>query len=179
MRLYGVARMPMLTEPSIPVIDLSALFLGASMDRDRTDQAIATAAATVGFVVARGFPADVPIDRRSRMDLLRLFELPEREIRPLWRRKFDASHSNVYRGWFPLQRGFLTSKEGIDLGPDVAYGQSVLRDDDPLREATPLPAEEVLPGWRESIARYYRGMLYASQALMRSIARSLDLPEHF
>jgi hypothetical protein len=44
-----------------------------------------------------------------------------------------------------LQTGHLTSKEGIDLGADVAYGTAVVRDDDPLREATPLPPESDLP----------------------------------
>jgi isopenicillin N synthase-like dioxygenase len=169
----------MMTAPSIPVIDVSALFLDASAARDRTDEAIVSAAATVGFFVARDFPVSTPIDRASRRELLRLFELPESQTKPLWRQKFDASNSNVYRGWFPLQRGFLTSKEGMDLGPDVAYGPAVVRDDDPLREATPLPPEHALPGWREAVARYYRGMVQVSEALMRSIARSLKLPEHY
>jgi isopenicillin N synthase-like dioxygenase len=166
-------------EPSIPAIDVSALSAGASAERDRTDQALASAAATAGFFVARGFSPGLPIDRRSRSDLLRLFQLSERDLRPLWRQKFDPSHRNLYRGWFPLQRGFPTSKEGIDLGPDVAYGSSLVRDDDPLREATPLPSEDALPGWRESVARYYLAMVQLSQALMRSIARSLKLQEHF
>jgi isopenicillin N synthase-like dioxygenase len=144
-----------------------------------TDRAIADAAATAGFFVAYGFPSSVPIDRDSRARLLRIFELPEDGIRPLWRQKFDPSHANVYRGWFPLQRGFLTSKEGIDMGPDLAYGSSVVREDDPLREATPLPSELALPGWREQAARYYLGMIEASEALMHSVARSLGLPGSF
>ncbi len=169
----------MSTDLSIPVIDVSALFGAPSPARDRTDQAIMAAAATSGFLVARGFSPDIPIGRNARADLLRLFQLSEREIRPLWRQKFDPSNKNVYRGWFPLQKGFLTSKEGIDLGPDVAYGASVVRDDDPLRESTPLPAADVLPGWRDSVARYYLAMVHASQALMRSMARGLSLQEHF
>lgn len=137
------------------------------------------AAAACGFFAAQGFPADIPIDRRSRADLLRVFQLPERDIRPLWRQKFDASHANAYRGWFPLQQGFLTYKEGIDLGPDVAYGPAVLREGDPLQEPTPLPPADVLPGWHDSVARYYHAMVRASQALMRAIARGMSLPEHF
>jgi isopenicillin N synthase-like dioxygenase len=165
------------SQPPIPVIDVSALFLGASAERTQTDQAILRAAAAPGFFLAYNFPRRIPIGRESRMDLLRLFELPEDELRPLWRRKFNASHANVYRGWFPLQSGFLTSKEGIDLGPDVAYGSSLVRIDDPLQEATPLPSEQALPGWRESVARYYLGMVEISQGLMHSIARSLNLGE--
>ncbi len=169
----------MATEPSIPGIDVSALFGAPTAARDRTDQAIMDAAATSGFFVARGFPPNVALDRDTRDSLLRLFQLPQSEIRRLWRQKLDPSHPNVYRGWFPPQKGFLTSKEGIDLGPDVAYGPSVVHEDDPLREATPMPSPTFLPGWREEIAQYYLGMVHASQTLMRSIARGLELHEHF
>jgi isopenicillin N synthase-like dioxygenase len=164
---------------SIPSIGIAPLFDDASPARDRADRAIVEAAAEVGFFVACGFPTGLPVNRTARADLFRLFGLRDDEIRPLWRQKFDASHPNVYRGWFPRQRGFLTSKEGIDLGPDVAYGPSVTCEGDPLREATPLPRESILPGWRKAAANYYLGMVRISQALMRSIARSLALPEGF
>jgi isopenicillin N synthase-like dioxygenase len=163
------------------MIDVSSLFLSegesARMDRARTDEAILRAAASPGFFLARNLPHTLPIDRDSRAGLLRLFDLPEREIRPLWRKKFDPSHANVYRGWFALQAGFLTSKEGIDVGPDVAF--PLARSEDPLQEPTPLPREEALPGWRAAAARYYLGMIEISRALMHSIARSLHLADDF
>ncbi len=164
---------------SIPAIDISSLFGAPSLERDRIDQAIMTAAATSGFMVVRGLPPDVPAGREARADLLRLFQLPESETRKLWRQKFDASHPNVYRGWFPLQTGFLTAKEGIDMGADVAYGAAVVSSDDPLREATPLPSPDALPGWRESVSAYYRAMEKVSQGLMRAVARGLTLEERF
>jgi len=169
----------MLSQSSIPVIDVSSLFSGDGVDRTRTDEAILRAAATPGFFLARNFPNTVPVDRESRLELLRLFDLPAAQVRPLWRKKFDSSHANVYRGWFASQVGFLTSKEGIDMGPDVAYGSSVVRADDPLQELTPLPSEDALPRWREAVGSYYRGMVETSQALMHSIARSLNLAENF
>ncbi len=164
---------------SIPFVDIRPLFGERSSERSRADQAIMAAAATTGFMVATGLPSDIPAGRAVRADLLRLFQLPEQETRKLWRQKFDAAHSNVYRGWFPLQKGYLTAKEGIDMGPDVLYGASVVGEDDPLREATPLPPAEALPGWRESVAAYYAGMDKVSKALMRAIARGLSLDEHF
>ena len=169
----------MARDPCIPHIDVSALFGAPSAARERTDQAIKDAAATSGFFVAQGFPPNIPVGRDTLRDLLRVFRLPPSEIRRLWRQKFDPSHPNVYRGWFPPQQGFLTSKEGIDLGPDVAYGPSVVRVDDPLREATPLPSPALLPGWREVVANYYLGMVHTSATLMRSIARGLGLQERF
>src|SRR5277367_1391728 len=164
---------------SIPFIDIRPLFGDQSPERDLTDRAVNAAAATPGFMVVRGMPPDVPSGGAVRADLLRLFQLPADETRKLWRQKFDPAHRNVYRGWFPLQKGFLTAKEGIDLGADVLHGASVVREGDPLRELTPLPSEDALPGWRRSVAAYYRGMEKVSESLMRSIARGLSLEEQF
>src|SRR5581483_2834761 len=46
-------------------------------------------------------------------------------------------------------------------------------------EATPLPSEESLPGWRADVRAYYHAMEKACEVLMRSIARSLGLAEHY
>ena len=164
---------------TIPILDVGPLFGPPSPARGLADQAVMSAAATFGFLVARGFPADIPTGPSVRAQLLRLFQLPASETRKLWRQKFDAAQPNVYRGWFPLQTGFLTAKEGIDMGADVLYGNAVVHAEDPLREATPLPPAEILPGWRESVGAYYGAMERVSQSLMRSIARGLSLDEHF
>jgi isopenicillin N synthase-like dioxygenase len=164
---------------SIPFIDISSLFGDPSAARDLADHAIMAAAAAPGFMVVAGLPPDIPTGCAARSDLLRLFELPEDETRKLWRQKFDAAHPNIYRGWFPLQKGFLTAKEGIDMGADVVHGAAVIRSEDPLREATPLPPAAALPGWREAVAAYYCAMEKVSQALMRAIARGLALDECF
>lgn len=163
----------------IPCIDINALFAESSAARAAADTAVQEAAAVSGFMLVHTFPDDVPVGAAARAPLLRLFDLPADQIRALWRQKFDPAHRNVYRGWFALQTGYPTSKEGIDMGPDVAHGAGVVEPSDPLREATPLPDESALPGWRSAVAEYYRGMEKVSQALMRSIARSLGLPERY
>jgi isopenicillin N synthase-like dioxygenase len=163
----------------IPSIDISALFAAVPSVRTAADRAIMEAAVDGGFMLIHGLPENAGDDAAARAELLRVFDLPPQALRPLWRRKFDPTHVNVYRGWFPLQRGFPTAKEGMDLGPDVAYGAAVVDASDPLREATPLPPDHVLPGWRAAVAAYYRGMERIATALMRSIARGLELPVHF
>jgi isopenicillin N synthase-like dioxygenase len=168
-----------LMNSSIPFIDIGSLFGDRSDARDLADQAIMAAAGMPGFMVVRGLPADIPTGDAARSNLLRLFELPEAERRKLWRQKFDPAHTNIYRGWFPLQQGFLTAKEGIDMGADVVHGAAVIRSEDPLREATPLPPAAALPGWREAVRTYYLAMEKVSQALMRAIARGLTLDECF
>ncbi len=169
----------MATQDLIPSIDVRALFGADAAARQATDQAIMAAAVSSGFMLVHAVPDAVPTGAHARAQLLRLFDLPPEVLRPLWRQKFAPGHRNVYRGWFPLQRGFPTAKEGIDMGTDVAHGPAAVVASDPLREATPLPAEQALPGWRAAVAAYYRGMELLANALMQSIARGLGLPEQF
>jgi isopenicillin N synthase-like dioxygenase len=164
---------------AVPLIDVRALFGEAGAARAAADAAILAAAGEVGFMSIAGVPAATPLGRAARAALLEIFTLGEQALRPLWRRKFAPRNPNIYRGWFVLQPGNLTAKEGIDLGADVAYGAAVVCADDPLREPTPLPAEAQLPGWRAAAAAYYLAMERVSRALLQSIARSLGLEEHY
>jgi len=163
----------------IPSIDISALFAPDPIARAASDQAVMSASADSGFMLVSGLPDDLPVGAAARSQLLRILDLPAQESRRLWRKKFDPTHANVYRGWFPLQRRFPTAKEGIDIGPDLVYGNSVVDSADPLREATPLPPEQILPGWRVAAAAYYCAMAKVAGALMRSIARGLGLTESY
>src|ERR1051325_9164781 len=161
----------------IPRIDISSLFEAASPGRAEIDAAIMAAASDSGFMTVCGLPADIPMGPGARRSVLRLFDLPAAETRTLWRQKFDPGHRNVYRGWFPLQNGAETYKEGIDIGPDIAYGPAAVDPADPLREATPLPPEHLLPSWRASAAPYFLAMERVAQALMHALGRGLGLPE--
>ena len=163
----------------VPRIDVAPLFGPPCAARDAVDRAVLAAAAGTGFMVVRGLPPGAPLDAATRTRLLSVFSLPGEATRPLWRRKFEPANPNIYRGWFPLQHGERTHKEGIDIGPDIAR-PGTIASDDPLREATPLPREDALPGWRAAAAAYYLAMEQAGRALMRSIARGLCLPDdHF
>jgi len=170
---------PVLLRMSVPVIDIAPLFELPTTARDDTDRAILAAAHEIGFLHIVGLPPDMPLGAQSRAQLLRIFSLEPSAQRRLWRQKFEPGNANVYRGWFPLQPGNVTAKEGIDLGADVVYGGAVICSGDPLREATPLPTEASLPGWRAAVSLYYAAMERVCRALMHSIARSLQLPEDF
>jgi isopenicillin N synthase-like dioxygenase len=164
---------------TIPRIAVGPLFGGPSGDRDCVDRNIFKAATQVGFMTIATVPGDEVITTETRQRLLEIFSIDEIETNKLWRRKFNPSHANVYRGWFPAQVGTVTYKEGIDLGPDVAYGKRVVDGSDPLREATPMPSESSIPGWHAIIAHYYRAMERLAQLLMQSIARGLGLMDHY
>ncbi len=162
---------------TIPSVDVGALFGGTSPARDATDRAIFQAAIASGFMIITGLPAEIAPSQPRRKDLLRLFTLTAADKGKLLRRTFDPSRPNLYRGFFPLQAGGNTYKEGIDMGPDVAYPDWRADPSDPLTETTPLPDEAALPGWRTAVHAYYIGMEHLGATLMRSLARSLNLDE--
>jgi isopenicillin N synthase-like dioxygenase len=159
----------------IPVVDVAPLFRSDPAAQAAADRALFAGAQDSGFLCIRGLPPEVPLGSAARARLLAIFALGEADRRRLCRRKFAPENRNVYRGWFPIQPGNLTSKEGIDLGGDIARGPGSTVHGDPLREASPLPQEDRLPGWREAAAVYYRAMEGVAEALMRSLARSLGL----
>jgi isopenicillin N synthase-like dioxygenase len=165
---------------SIPLLDVAPLFDTEPTAWEAPDRALLTAARDIGFVCIRGLPDDAAPGPAERARLLAIFGLDAAGKRRLHRRKFAPENPNVYRGWFPLQPGNLTSKEGIDMGGDLVYGSGITAPADPLREPSPLPDEAELPGWRNAVAAHYRAMERVSEALMRSLARSLGLrPDYF
>ena len=105
-----------MSQHAIPRIDIGALFGGDQGALAQVDRAIQQAARSAGMMLVAGLPAWANLDPPQRRRLLQLFSLPEREIRKLWRWNFDPTRPNVYRGWFPLQNGLATYKEGIDMG---------------------------------------------------------------
>lgn len=161
----------------IPLIDIAALFWGPSADRDSVDAQMLEAASGIGFMTIKGFPGNELVEQPRRARLLKIFALPAGEKRKLYRWNFEPANANVYRGWFPLQNGVVSYKEGIDIGPDIAHAAPGGDDGDPLGEATPLPPESAAPGWRAAAADYYRAMEAVGGALMQSLARGLGLPD--
>lgn len=162
---------------NIPKIDVAPLFGPHCPARTATDQAIFQAASDSGFMTIHNMPAEVPHGAEARARLLTLFKLADAEKRKLLRRTFEPGNANVYRGFFPLQTGAATYKEGIDIGPNISNPAWRSDPDDPLTEATPLPSEAALPGWQAAAAVYYRGMAKLGGLIMQSFARSLGLDE--
>jgi isopenicillin N synthase-like dioxygenase len=163
----------------IPVVSVAPLFGSDPAARSEADRALAAAARDVGFVSIGDLPNDEALEAAWRARLLKIFTLNEAQKRRLYRRKFAPENRNVYRGWFPLQPGNLTAKEGIDIGADVAHGPGLTIEGDPLREHSPLPDDACLPGWHAAVAVYYLAMERIAGALMRSLARSLGLQQDY
>ena len=161
------------------MVDTAPLFAADPAAQARADRDLFGAARDIGFVCVRGLPPETPLGAAARARLLAVFGLGDATKRRLCRRKFAPENRNIYRGWFPAQPGNLTSKEGIDMGSDIAHGSRLIVAGDPLREASPMPLDAELPGWREAAADYYRAMERIAGSLMHSLARSLSLPAGF
>lgn len=159
------------TSAEFDAIDIAPLYGADSPERQACDAAIMAAASDLGFMVITGLPGDT-LSAERRADLLRLFALSEADKRRLYKRNFEPSNPNYYRGYFPVTPGLPTYKEGIDLGPDVAHGSGVCVDGDPLGEATPLPDDAI---WLQAASDYYCAMEVCGRAILTSLARSLGL----
>lgn len=122
-----------------------------------------------------GFPGDV--GTATRRKLLRLFSAPDAVLDKLIGNKSDPSLPLVYRGWFGLRKDRASYFEGIEIGPDVAHGESARGSIDPLSGPTPMPSEADLPGWRSAVRDYYLRMEKISDALIHAMARGLGIGE--
>jgi isopenicillin N synthase-like dioxygenase len=163
----------------IPLIDITPLHGPDSAARRATDADVMGAATGSGFMTVTATAELLPATMAHRAEMLKLFALPEAEKRKLWRQKYDAAQPNIYRGYFPLLPGPAQNAEGYDMGPDIVHPGRPEAVDDPLLEATPLPPEAMLPGWRATIAAYYRAMEATGRVLMASIARGTGLDDRF
>ncbi|MGB0505857.1 MAG: isopenicillin N synthase family dioxygenase [Pikeienuella sp.] len=160
----------------LDVINVSPLFGEDTEDRRRTDALIMKAAKGVGFLQITGLLQNELIEAESRDRLKSIFNISDDVKRRLMRVNFNPENSAVYRGWYPAQPGVRSYKEGIDMGPDLAH-EGRVAEDDPLREATPLPTEDEAPGWRAHATEWYKGLEEVGCAIMSSIARGLGLSE--
>ena len=167
----------------VPLVDIVPLLYGPSVARDEADEALALAAGEFGLFTIAGPSAVVPTGEAVREAMLKVFALPPDRQRLLWRNFYEPSQTNVYRGWSP--RASRLGVDTFDMGPTIVPGRTVqihgddLLDDDPLLGETPLPHVDELPGWHEAVAGYYVAMERIGVAIMRSIARTLGVGEHY
>jgi isopenicillin N synthase-like dioxygenase len=155
----------------IPSVDISSLFEPPSVERDATDRSLVSAASDVGFVTVHGLPDGIPIEAVSRRELLRIFTDQRAQSWSKQQQQIDGRTPNLYRGWIATDEGNPT----YNIGPDVAYDPCVTHPIDPLRQPTPFPPEDLLPGWRAAARAYYLGMERIGDAILCGLLRGLSL----
>lgn len=141
------------------------------------DRQIAEVARDLGFLLLGDLPDWAAVPARRRRTLTAVFDLPAAEKQRLSRRRHNPQSANLYRGFDPLGRAYRPDSERMDVGPDVVSPARARAGAHPLQEPTPLPREELLPGWSTAAAAYYAAMERLGGALLRALARAFALPE--
>lgn len=154
---------------AIPRLSAAALRGGD----EETARSVVAAGREPGFLVLDDF-VDAGFEAEMRL-LLRFFELTPDARRRLARRKFEPGNRNVYRGYFPLQDGDPTYKEGIDIGRDALEEDWAPSDGDALTEPTPWPDPPPCPQWREAVRRSYARFEALGRDLLRAVALGLGV----
>ena len=156
----------------LPRIDLRA-------SPEAVAHAIGDACRAHGFFYVVGHGIDPGLGPRLEDLSHRFFALPEetkqRFAMPLGGR--------AWRGWFPLG-GELTSgrpdwKEGLYLGSELGDDHPRFRAGMPLHGRNLVPGDDVLPGFRQTIAAWMAAVTALGHRVMAGIARSLELPEDY
>lgn len=163
----------------LPLIDVAPLRSADPAARAQVAAALRAACAEHGFFYIHGHGVDPALTREVLSASARFFDLPLAQ-----KLQADKALSACNRGYEPLRNQTLQA----GTPPDVKEGYYIgveLPADDPRVLAGKFnhgpnlwPAE--LPGFRDTMDRYFAAMLDLGGLLMRSMALSLNLPErHF
>ena len=157
---------------SLPLIDLRAA-------PDAVAHAIGDACRAHGFFYVVGHGIDPALGPRLEDLSHRFFSLPE----AVKQRYAMALGGRAWRGWFPLG-GELTSgrpdwKEGLYLGSELGADDPRVKAGVPLHGANLLPDDDVLPGFRATIAAWMAAVTALGHRVVAALARSLALPDDY
>ena len=160
----------------IPAIDLSG-FLDGTDKRGVADR-IGVACRDIGFFYVTGHGIPATRVEETFAQCRRFFALPEAR-----KMAIHIARSRAHRGYYPLFEEntdpALTAdlKEGFDIARELAADHPDVIAGKPLHGPNQWPAD--LDGFRATSERYYAEMIGLANALMRAIALSLDLDEHY
>jgi isopenicillin N synthase-like dioxygenase/dienelactone hydrolase len=160
----------------IPVISIAALGQGNAADAATVDS-IRKAAEQVGFF----YVTDHGVDK-SEVDAIfancaRLFALPKAELE-----KVHISKSRTFSGFMGVGERGANQNRPRDLLEAYNFCTERSSEDPVVRAGTPLagtnlwPGEDVLPGFRAAVLKYYASMDKLGHRLLQAFAMALGLP---
>jgi len=160
----------------IPVIDLAPWFAGSPRRREDLCRKIGSIGHRTGFfyIVNHGIPDSVTADYLAALKAF--FALPTAA-----KAAIDKCHSPQFRGWeglgSELTNNLTDDREQIDIGVD----REAIADPEPYYLAligpNQWPAEELLPGFRETVSDYFARLASLSREVLRMMSLALGLDE--
>ncbi len=157
---------------AVPVIDVSTLLSTRVALTAAIEAQICEAARGIGFLVVTGVGGDVRMDGPLARDLLAVFSLTDVQKLGLARRKYRPENPLVYRGYFPVEPGAPSYKEGIDIG---VHAHRWPASSDPLSEVASLPDAALLPRFRPALSAWTDIMERLGNTLLRVLAAGAGL----
>jgi isopenicillin N synthase-like dioxygenase len=164
------------TFETIPVVDLGPLVeSGPAAVRDVADQ-VGRHSTEVGFFyvtnhgIAPGLIDDVLAAAR------RFFALPDEQ-------KLRIRVNHLHRGFVNMGQAVLSKGARSDFKETFVWGLELPPDDPDVRSGKALMGPNVwpdeVPELRPAVGRYFEAVMQCGLSLLRAVAVSLDLPEHF
>jgi len=162
---------------SVPVIDIAPLIAGSDAAMRRTAAELGAAARDIGFFsVANHGVAQSLIDEMFALSQA-FFALPTAEKTAL-----DIRNSPSYVGYAAMSLERLDPTAGGDTKESFNMGRERPSNDPELLAGAPFVGRNqwpALPGFRETMLRYYAACSAAAAAVHRGIALDLGLPDNY
>ncbi|KEP49355.1 putative 2OG-Fe(II) oxygenase family oxidoreductase [Rhizoctonia solani 123E] len=149
---------------SIPVIDISGLF-GDADSKAQVASAIQEACIQVGFFYVKNHGVDETVIASALDAAYRFFDLSLEEKMKLHFRK-----NPKFKGYYPILRKGLIN-EAFEITPEIGLPSN--------SELDLWPPEDLIPGFREAVLKYYRDVHGLGLKLSQAFALALNLPEDF
>jgi isopenicillin N synthase-like dioxygenase len=163
---------------SVPVIDLGPLRGTDAAAKRSTAAEIGRACEDIGFLYIADHGVPQALIDAIFAEARRYFALPLAA-----KMRNHIKKSPHYRGYFPLkeEKTDVTAmgdlKEGFDLMRELGPDDLDVRAGKPLHGPNQWPGG--LPGFRDTVLAYYAAMEHLAKTLLRGMALSLDLDEHW
>ncbi|KAL0487201.1 iron/ascorbate oxidoreductase [Acrasis kona] len=171
---------------SIPVVDLSSLQKQdiSEAELKKVASELCTVFETVGFAYLKNH--GVPYTTKEIMNESKhFFGLDQENKKNLARKNFEGGNKNTYRGYFPLQKGDPSYKEGFEIGPYSSQEEAdknkrnQQQSEFDLEEVNVWPSEERLPGFNHFAIDLYKSCRALGSRIMKLVAVYYNLPHDF
>ncbi|PHN01338.1 isopenicillin N synthase family dioxygenase [Flavilitoribacter nigricans] len=164
------------TTPSVPLIDISELIRKGSGQSEVARQ-IGSACREYGFFYIAGHGISTALQEQLEALSHDFFNRPESEK---MRIRMELG-GRAWRGYFPLGDELTSGKP--DLKEGIYFGEELPEEDERVQAKIPLHGANLFPeapdSMRQVVLEYIRRLTELGHHLMRGIALSLDLDEHY
>jgi len=170
--LDHVKKLPVeMTSPNLPVVDLSRAYT----DRDTMAKCVVAGLENEGFLFIDNVP-DLDYDGLFKACKW-FFDKPMEFKRTVMRNFWNPENKNVYRGYFPVNEGEPSRKEGFEFARDVPENDPEVAANNWFYEKSPWPEEDGTFPFKQFLQESYEILHKAALEILRLTALGLGIAE--